>query len=234
MSAATYVGGELALFERAYNWKDYLREQLRELVRGRVLEVGAGVGATTRALAAEGQRSWLCLEPDPALAAELSRACAAIAAPRVEIQVGTLAALPPDATFDTVLYADVLEHIERDAAELVRAAAALARGGHLIVLSPAHSFLMSDFDRAIGHYRRYTARSLAALAPPGLELVLVRYLDSCGMLASLGNRLWLRQSLPTAAQIAFWDRCMVPISRRLDRWLAYRLGKSVLVVWRRS
>jgi 2-polyprenyl-3-methyl-5-hydroxy-6-metoxy-1,4-benzoquinol methylase len=235
MSAASYVGGELALFQRAHNWKAYLRAQIDEFVRGDVLEVGAGVGATTAAAAGPAARSWLCLEPDPELASQLELTLSQLPAPsRFDVVVGTLEDLPSESRFDCVLYIDVLEHIERDGDELARVAEKLAPGGHLIVMSPAHAFLMSPFDHAIGHYRRYDRHSLPAVSPPGLDLCRLRYLDSCGLLASLANRVLLRQSLPTPAQIALWDQRMIPISRRLDPWLAYRLGKSILAVWRRG
>ena len=61
----------------------------------------------------------------------------------------------------------------------------------------------------------------------------LHYLDSIGMLASLGNRLILKSSMPTRRQIALWDRLMVPISRLADPLLGHRLGKSVLGVWQR-
>lgn len=145
---------------------------------------------------------------------------------------GTVRDLPSDARFDAILYVDVLEHVRDDAAELVAAAGALSPGGALIVLAPAHGWLYSPFDRAIGHYRRYTRRSLAAVGPPGLRLVVLRYLDSVGLLASAGNRFVLRKSTPTAGDIARWDQLMVPVSRWLDPWLGFRIGKSVLGVWR--
>ena len=139
----------------------------------------------------------------------------------------------PLGTFDSILYIDVLEHIEDDRGELSRAAALLRPRGFLVVLSPAHPRLFSEFDAAIGHHRRYTRSTLAAAAPEGLELVRLVYLDSVGLLASLGNRLLLRESMPTPRQIALWDRVMVRLSTRLDPILRHRLGKSVLGVWRR-
>lgn len=235
MTARTYGGGELELFARAHNWKAYLREEIRPFLRGDVLEVGAGIGATTRALADAAARTWLCLEPDPELAEQLGASVrGAPTPPALRVLTGSVADLPRDPAFDAALYIDVLEHIEADAAELASVAARLRGGGHLVVLSPAHQFLMSDFDRAIGHHRRYDATSLAAIAPAGLSLARMRYLDCVGILASLSSPLLLRESYPTERQIGFWDRRMVPLSRRLDRWLAYRVGKSILAVWRKE
>jgi hypothetical protein len=135
--------------------------------------------------------------------------------------------------FDAILYIDVIEHIDDDSGQLELAATRLNQDGHLIVLSPAHQWLFSPFDEAIGHYRRYSRNTLRAVGPADCQLVFLRYLDSVGLLASLANRLFLRASRPTTRQIAFWDRFMVPVSRVVDPCLAYRLGKSVLGVWRR-
>ena len=57
---------------------------------------------------------------------------------------------PADERFDTILYIDVLEHIDDDLGELARSATHLRPGGHLIVLAPAHQALYSPFDKAIG------------------------------------------------------------------------------------
>jgi len=139
----------------------------------------------------------------------------------------------PSRQFDTILYIDVVEHIEKDREELKRAASHLRPGGHLIVLSPAHQRLFSPFDAAIGHFRRYNRAMLRAISPAGLLLERMRYLDSAGMILSAANMLLLRQSMPTAAQLRFWDLCIVPISRVLDKLLLYSIGKTVIAVWRR-
>ena len=234
MTEYQYVGSELTLFAEATRWKQYLRSQMAPYLGADVLEVGAGLGGTTRLLCTGSQRRWIGLEPDRALAEQLEGAAREGALPACfEAFVGTLDDLAAGAQFDTLLYVDVLEHIEDDRGEMLRAASRLAPGGHVVVLSPAHPWLYSPFDAAIGHYRRYTRKSLSALAPESLEPVRIAYLDCVGLLASLGNRLLLRRSMPTREQIAFWDRGMIPISRRLDPLLAYSIGKAVLGVWRR-
>ncbi len=229
-----YVGAELELFAAAVNWKAYVRACLGPRLGRNVLEVGAGQGGTTKLLCRGDEDSWVCLEPDPGLVQRLKSEIEAGRLPSVCRAVGgTIESLDAEARFDSILYMDVLEHMEDDGAELARAAARLLPGGHLIVLSPAHQWLYTPFDEAIGHYRRYTKATLKALAPPGLALLESRYLDAAGLLASLGNRLLLRSSMPTASQIALWDGGLVPISKRIDRLLFYSIGKSVLTIWRR-
>ena len=132
------------------------------------MEVGAGLGATSRFLCDGRQRSWTCLEPDPELLGQLHERLAAHPLPSpVRTICGTVDALAADKRFDAILYIDVLEHIEDDVAELERSAARLRQGGHIVVLAPAHQSLYSEFDKAIGHFRRYSKASLLAAAPPG-------------------------------------------------------------------
>jgi len=230
----SYVGNELELFAEAVNWKRYFRSAIADRLVGDVLEVGAGIGETTRHLLDGRQRSWRCLEPDERLATRLQAwAESNDVAPRPTVQIGTTADVNPRSRFDTILYIDVLEHIDDDRAEVARAAELLAPGGTLIVLSPAFQQLFSEFDRSVGHYRRYTRTSLANVMPPSLRQVRLRYLDSVGFLASLSNRVLLGQSLPTRRQIAVWDRVMIPASRVLDPLLARAFGRSVLAVYER-
>jgi SAM-dependent methyltransferase len=230
-----YVGDELDLFARAVNWKRYFASRLAPFIRGDVLEVGAGIGETTRYLCDGRQSSWVCLEPDGELALRLTGSLdARPLAPPPSVRVGTVADVEPSAGFDTILYIDVLEHIEDDHREMRRASALLKPGGAVIVLSPACPRLYSEFDRALGHYRRYTKGSLAAVMPPVLRRRSVFYLDSVGFLASAANRVLLRQSLPTAGQVGVWDRLMVPASRVLDVALGRYFGRSVVAVCERG
>jgi SAM-dependent methyltransferase len=230
-----YAGSELELFEKARNWKAYWRAQIAAFVRGEVLEVGAGIGANTLKLASLDYTRWTCLEPDAALASRIVPP----AGGRHQHVIGTIDDLSSEAKFesilyDTILYIDVLEHIEDDRAEMARAAARLKPGGAVIVLSPAHPFLFTPFDAAIGHFRRYTRASLAASAPESLRVEKLVYLDAAGMLASAANRLLLQSAMPTERQILTWDRMLVPVSRLIDPIFAGRVGKSVLGIWRKQ
>jgi SAM-dependent methyltransferase len=229
---SSYIGNELEIFQHATNWKSYYARSISPYIVGDVLEVGAGLGATSHFLCDGRQRTWTCLEPDPALLSQLNERLAAAPLPSsVRALCGTVDALAAHERFDAILYIDVLEHIEDDVAELRRSAARLRPGGHIIVLSPAHQSLYSEFDKEIGHFRRYSKPSLLAAAPSVLRPVEAFYLDSVGMAASLANRLLLRASMPTQRQIIFWDRVLIPISRVIDPILARSVGKSVVAIW---
>lgn len=231
-NAGTYIGDELSLFQKAVNWKNYWSSFVRPYLGTNVLEVGAGLGGTTQQLCTNSfSGKWTCLEPDPVLAHQiiklqqqgsLSASC--------DVIIGTTADLPPGKTFSSLLYIDVIEHIEDDAAELRRAVSLLEPGGRLIILVPAHQWLYSPFDKAIGHYRRYNTSRVKSALPPGLTITKLQYLDSAGLLVSSANKLILKQAYPTSRQIHFFDSFLIPISRRLDSVLGYSIGKSVLAV----
>ncbi|MGH7123461.1 MAG: class I SAM-dependent methyltransferase [Stellaceae bacterium] len=223
----------MELFSSATHWKRYFASVLAPFIGPRVLEVGAGVGSNLAYLRTPAVRDWVSLEPDPKLARRIGERIASGELPPAQVAIGTTAEIDPAGRFDTVLYLDVLEHIADDKAEIDRAARLLAPGGHVAVLAPAHQSLFSPFDAAVGHVRRYSASSLRALAPLGCRLERCLMLDTAGLVASLANRLLLRQSAPSAAQIALWDGFLVPISRWLDPMTGWSVGKSVVAVWRR-
>ena len=234
MCEYSYVGQELDLFARATTWKRYFRARVTPYLGDEILEVGAGHGGTTRLLCRGREKRWVCLEPDAELHHRLAETVRDGRLPPCCTAVrGTLRDVASSPAFDTLLYIDVLEHIENDREELALARERLRAGGHLVVLAPAHPWLYTPFDEAIGHHRRYTKRTLRAIAPDGLRLARLRYLDSVGLMASAGNRLLLRRSMPTARQIALWDRVFVRLSRLIDPLLFYTVGKSVLAVWKK-
>jgi SAM-dependent methyltransferase len=229
----TYSGTELDDAALATNWKSYFRSRIGRYITGRVLEVGAGLGGTTIRLRDGRQTDWLCLEPDAALAARLeSTLHSNPSTVPTRVVIGGLEALGEREQFDCILYIDVLEHIEDDVGELKRAAGHLAPGGTLVVLCPAFQVLFSEMDHALGHFRRYTKRTIAPVFPASTERVELFYLDSLGMLASLANKLFLRQAAPNEGQVRFWDSRVIPVSRVLDPILLNSIGRSVVAIYR--
>jgi phospholipid N-methyltransferase len=224
-----YIGSELELFLNAKNWKKYWVGKVRPLIKGPVLEVGAGIGANTKLLHSQ-EILWHQLEPDTKFYKQLkqdtqqSRYCEAFH--------GTLKN-HPKTNYQTIIYIDVLEHIEYDGEELKLAANKLKIGGKVIVLSPAHQSLMSNFDRNIGHFRRYNKKMLRDICPINMSVQKQYYLDSVGLLASFAAR-FVKSGNPKLKQILFWDRLMVPLSRLIDPLFFFLLGKTIITVYEKK
>ena len=157
-SKSAYIGGELDLFSLATNWKRYVKAAIRKHLIGDVLEVGAGIGSTTAAMHDTVAQRWICLEPDLCNAKRLKKnVIEQLGFKETHVIAGSLDALAKRPTFDCILYMDVLEHIHHDRDQILAAAQLVRRGGHIVILSPAHQWLFSEFDKSIGHLRRLRA-----------------------------------------------------------------------------
>lgn len=227
-----YPGTELEITRDALHWKRYWSRLLKPYMRGRVLEVGCGLGANAAHLITPAVESWTFLEPDERLLAQVPAHVHDRRLREGRRLIGTTADLAPGERFDTILYIDVIEHVADDRAELLRALALLEPGGHLLLLAPAFAHLFGPFDRAIGHFRRYDRRTMRAALPADLRVVRSAYLDAMGYFLALGNRWILRSPRLRRSHVLFWDRCMVPLSRVIDPLLAHPFGKSLVVAAR--
>jgi hypothetical protein len=194
-----------------------------------VAEIGAGLGGTTPALYNEEIKSWLCVEPDLDLIKQIEKKMLnGIISSSCKLHHGYSSDL--DEKFDSVLYIDVIEHIEDHVAEIKKASCLLNQAGKLFIIVPAHQYLFSPFDRKIGHHRRYNKELLKSIIPNDLSIEKLYYLDSVGFFLSLFNKYFLKQSLPTRKQIQFWDSFIIPISKILDPLLGFNFGKSLLLI----
>lgn len=191
-----------------------------------VLEVGAGLGLVTERLVAAGRRV-TALEPDPSLHARIGRRAGG-----ATVLNATLATSGLAGTFDTVLYVNVLEHIEDDTGELVRARRMLRDGGNVVIFVPAMPSLYGTMDAVSGHHRRYRRRELSSvIRSAGLRPVSVRSFDAVGIVPYwLAYRVVRRRVLGGAA-VGVYDRIIIPLSRAVSRITGRRgPGKNLIAV----
>jgi SAM-dependent methyltransferase len=119
-----------------------------------VLDAGAGSGTFTNRLAARGFEVTSTDVTDEALDVLRSRVPGAV-------ERADATSLPFAAkSFDAVILAEVLEHVEDDTAALGEAARVLRAGGILGVTVPRNPAWFSRSDEWAGHFRRYTREQL--------------------------------------------------------------------------
>jgi SAM-dependent methyltransferase len=217
----------------AKHFFDWVLDELDPYLRGRLLEVGAGLGTITRKLVDRyPDLSIVALEPAENVFADLESYAALT--PRVSALRQTLAEYGPEQAggFDAVLYLNVLEHIADDKRELRLAARTLRPGGALLVFGPALEWLYSELDYRAGHYRRYSLRRLRALASAaGFKVVSARYFDMLGVLPYLMVYRLARHDDIAGSTLWGYDRTVVPLSRLLQRAVGRPpLGKNVILV----
>lgn len=223
-----YVGSELDLFKDANVWKKYFSSNINHYISGDVLEVGAGLGANTKFLINDKVNSWTFVEPDYNLFNKIKNNTADINISKDFVN-GTIESVKE--IFDTIIYIDVLEHIEDSIDEIEKIKKRLKKGGRLIILVPAYQYLFSDFDREIGHFRRYNKKGLKKEIKGRLVLVSSFYLDSTGVIASFVNKIFLKKAKITRSQVIFWDNYLVRISFFLDKIFLKKIGKSLISIY---
>jgi SAM-dependent methyltransferase len=225
-----YIGKELDIFSKAINWKKYWYSFIEPYLKGNIAEIGSGCGNNSFLIVNNEKINTIyCVEPDAEL---IQFSKAKINNTKITYINGFLSDIPLEKTFDAILYIDVLEHIEKDVEELEKASFRLKKNGVLIVLSPAFPFLFTEFDKAVGHYRRYKKSDFLRLTNKTLNPLKCQYLDSFGVILSFSNK-FLASPQPSFSQIQFWDKCVVPISKVMDFLFNYRFGKSILMIWQK-
>jgi 2-polyprenyl-3-methyl-5-hydroxy-6-metoxy-1,4-benzoquinol methylase len=214
----------------AVNYAAWIYSLMAPYLGRRVLEVGAGHGTLTDRL----------LDGRTVTATDVSSRCVSILEDRyagnervtvVEADVDDAPAL---GQFDSVVLVNVLEHIADDARALRSLEKALDAGGALVLYVPAFEALYSDFDRRIGHHRRYRAEQLEALVTEaGLEVVDLRYVNLVGAVAWWVFATKLGQTPTQKWSALAFDRAVVPFVRRIERLWPPPFGQSILCVARR-
>ena len=222
-----YQGDELELFQNASNWKRYWSSKIASEQDASALEIGAGIGGNSSYLLSKIDSLTLC-EPDESFCNKYLHNLAR-GNRKISVVMGTLSQINTERKFDQIYYIDVLEHIKDDKQEIINASNYLNEKGSIYLLVPAHKILYSEFDRSVGHFRRYNKKTITECIPRNFYISEFYYLDSLGFFASLGNKLFSRKSLITPKKIQLWDKKLIPISMRIDHLTGYKFGKSILV-----
>lgn len=138
---------------------------------------------------------------------------------------------------DTVLCINVLEHIPDDRAAINVMLDLLPVGGHLLLFSPAIPALYSAMDELAGHVRRYRCADVPVLAGTRAAVIRNDYFNAVGAVGWLINKAFRHADLDSAsinAQIAAFDRFVVPFARIVDPPFRRLFGQSLVAVLRKS
>ena len=216
--------------QSADNSADWIVDLLEPHLGEKVLEVGAGHGELTERFARSHRVT--ATDVSPRCAELLQQRFAANAA--VDVHFGALDAFGGSGTYNSAVFVNVLEHIEDDIAVLSQTRELLRPGGRLVVYAPAFEGLYSDFDKRVGHYRRYRLSHLVERAgEAGYEIVDARYVNAVGALIWWVYARHLRQTPTDGWSSTLFDRIMVPGIRRYEEARPPSFGQSVLLVAQR-
>jgi SAM-dependent methyltransferase len=213
----------------AVNYRRWLVDLALPHLRGPVLEIGSGLGHYAADWAARGV-DITASEADPGRLAALRQRFAGGAVAVREIAVP----IEVEADYAAVVAINVMEHVPDDVAALARFGGLLRPGGRVVLFVPALPALMSRFDRAIGHQRRYRRAGLAGtLRQAGLIVETLHYVNLPGVPAWFVGMRLLRGTPRSGPALTGWDRLVVPVARRLERRWHPPIGQSLFAVARK-
>jgi SAM-dependent methyltransferase len=193
-----------------------------------ILEVGAGHGTFTELLAADGA-DVVATELSPQSVERLQARFGGRS--NIQVRHADVAEAVNGKRYDSIVLINVLEHIEDDTMALKQLAGALKPGGRLLLWVPAFAELYSDFDRRVGHYRRYRIKGLNQLVEStGLTVVESRYVNIVGAVAWWILAKELRKVPTTAGRVKVFDRVFVPVLRRMEAARRPPFGQSIFCV----
>jgi 2-polyprenyl-3-methyl-5-hydroxy-6-metoxy-1,4-benzoquinol methylase len=230
-----YATDDLETMSGAKRYQAHIFGLFRRYIGARVLEVGCGIGTTTRNLL-EISDHVLGIEPNRSSADRVREAIGAH--PRFRLRECHLEECDQrelaQERFDTIVCINVLEHIEDDVQalrtfrEIVTPA-----NGHVLIFVPAVQGAYGPLDAELGHHRRYSKRSLAAaFNAAGLELSDLRYTNPIGLLGWLFNARFTKSIAHSPRQIALFEALVAPWALPLERLLPMPIGLSLVAVGR--
>ena len=221
-----YPGKELEMFDKAHFWRKYLHLVTKKFIGKKILEVGAGVGSFTKIYVKENIDITL---------SEIDNVNYEILKKKFDLQknvkVENKFIDQFNKTFDTILYLSVLEHIENDKKEILNALEKLEDKGHLIICVPAHNYMYSNFDKEIGHFRRYEMDFFNTLNLENTNMKKKFFIDSfCYLLYFLNKVVFSKEVYPSKLKIFIWDKIFIPITYLVDFFSFYKLGKNIVCI----
>ena len=218
----------------ADNFNHWMFDTIRPFIKGKIFEAGSGIGNISGLLLNMGQ---------PVTLSDFSLPYRKLLAGRFGKHPHLTEILDMDledelfdekfavyfGTFDTVIALNVIEHVKEDGYAISNCKKLLKEGGHFIALVPAYQLLYNRFDKELGHYRRYSKKSMQRLVSPHLSIVQCQYFNLAGILGWFVSGSVLKNRTIPAAQMDVFN-ALVPVFRLLDSAVFHRVGLSVWLV----
>ena len=206
-------------------------DKLEKNVGQNVLEIGAGLGLITRNLLQRG-KSVTALEPDIHLFSQLDTL---VTGEKLVKFNGTLETwstrVDKENLFDSILYINVLEHIQDDVAELKNAAKYCQPHGKIVIFVPSEPALYGTMDWMSAHFRRYRRTELESVVrASGLNVISCEYFDSVGKIPYWLMYRILRKSKLGSSSVGIYDKVIVPLSAKIPQSMTQKLGGKNLIL----
>ncbi len=136
--------------------------------------------------------------------------------------------------YDTVFLLNVIERLENDINAIENCRYMLKPQGTLVVLAPAYPYLFSRFDKELGHYRRYTLKTLSSvIRKNSFELIHKQYFNLAGLGAWFIFGKVLKRKMIGKGEMSLYNK-WVPVFKMVDNITMKKAGLSAIVVGKKS
>jgi SAM-dependent methyltransferase len=235
-----YPGKDLEAMDFAVRYHQWILKIFRPFLGKNVVEVGAGTGSVSEMLLRENVESLALVEPSEEMFPLLEERVRNWQTDKkiqtyndiftnVAAEIGT--ANKPD----TMIYVNVLEHIEDDARELEAMLETLTDGGRILIFVPSLPRLFSNFDKQIGHFRRYTKRDLTGKTErAGFKILRCGYFDFVGMFPWWLKYRVMKSTTMQPGALKLYDQLVVPLAQPLETLIPPPIGKNLILIAEKS
>lgn len=200
--------------------------KFRAFLKGKILEVGCGIGNFTEILTDYGEVFAVDIDKNNLYVCKKSAKGAKVGFG--DIEKGSV--FFDDQLFDTIVCLNVLEHIKDDAAALENMYNLLKKGGVLILLVPANKSLFGQIDKSIGHFRRYDKKELVNfLENKGFKVIRKRVINLLGALGWFFSAKVFKNDGVGKGQVKVFD-FIAPFVLPLEDIIEPPIGTSILVI----
>ena len=220
----------LSVIEKANKFNKWMYETIKPYSKGRILEIGCGIGNISE---------FFINDNFDIVLSDLRDNYIEIVKNKFTNEVIKIDLVDVDfdtkhkdliGTFDTVFALNVVEHIKDDHKAIENCKKLLKNQGHLIILVPAYQTLFNNFDVELEHYRRYTQKSLKQLIKANqLNIIKTFSFNVIGILGWFVSGSILKKKTIPEGQMGLFNT-LVPVFKLADILTFKKIGLSVICI----
>lgn len=218
------------------NYNKWIFESIQSYVGNRVMDVGAGRGNFLQYLI--NKESIIAIDVLDVFVDNLRRTYGSQGNVHIfkwDIQDDNIIGLSRSYGIDTVICNNVLEHVRDDLKALHNISAILGEKGKLILILPAFQFVYNEWDKAVGHFRRYNYKNIKdKLKKANFKVYVNFYINAAGLLGWFLNGKILKNTPAKnnfiERQAVFFDCYMVKWLRIMEKAFRPSFGQSLIII----
>ena len=220
----------LSVIEKANKFNKWMYETIKPYSKGRILEIGCGIGNISE---------FFINDNFDIVLSDLRDNYIQIVKNKFTNEIIKIDLVDVDfdtkhkdliGTFDTVFALNVVEHIKDDHKAIENCKKLLKNQGYLIILVPAYQALFNNFDVELEHYRRYTQKSLKQLIKANqLNIIKTFSFNVIGILGWFVSGSILKKKTIPEGQMGLFNK-LVPVFKLADILTLKKIGLSVICI----